>query len=138
MNTTLMSLIIYIAWMLAILAFLGGYRSVLTLTGKKAANGFSPTGDDVSPFSGRLCRAHANCYEFFPLAGGLLLAALATNNMAITDEYAMYLAYARILQSLVHMISTSVVAVYARFTFFLVQIGICIYWIIGFCNLANG
>jgi len=137
MNDTLTSLIIYIAWMLAILMFLGGYRSLLTLTGKKAANGFSPGGDDVSPFSGRLCRAHANCYEFFPLAGGLLLAALATNNTAITNEYALYLVYARVLQSLVHMISTSVVAVYARFTFFLAQVGICIYWIIGFYGLLN-
>ena len=136
MNHTLTSLIIYITWFTAILLVLGLFRSYLTLTGKKAPNSYSPTGTDVSPFSGRLCRAHANCYEFFPIAGGLMLAALATGNTMITEEYAMYLVYARILQSTVHIISTSVIAVYVRFALFLVQVGICAYWVIGFCNLS--
>jgi len=136
MTNTLMSLIIYSSWTLAIVVFLGVFRSYLTLSGQKAANKFSPTGDDVSAFSGRLCRAHANCYEFFPVAGGLLLAALATGNVAITEEYAMYLAYARILQSVVHILSTSVIAVYTRFTFFLVQIVICVIWLLDFYKLS--
>ena len=136
MNNTLMSLIIYISWFSAILLILGLFRSYLTLTGQKAPNSYSPTGTDVSPFSGRLCRAHANCYEFFPIAGGLLLAALATGNTMITEEYAMYLVYARILQSVVHILSTSVIAVYVRFGLFLVQVGICIYWIIAFLKIA--
>jgi uncharacterized MAPEG superfamily protein len=136
MTNTLMSLIIYIGWTLVIVVFLGCYRSYLTLAGQKAANSFSPTGEDVSAFSRRLCRAHANCYEFFPIAGGLLLAALATGNVAITEEYAMYLAYARILQSVVHILSTSVIAVYARFTFFLVQIIICVIWLLAFYKLS--
>ncbi len=138
MTHTLLSLIIYISWTLAIVVFLGLFRSYLTLAGKKAANSFSPTGEDVSAFANRLCRAHANCYEFFPIAGGLLLAALATDNTTITEEFAMYLIYARILQSVVHIISTSILAVYARFGFFLVQLIICIYWIVGFYNVANG
>ena len=136
MNNTLMSLIIYISWFSAILLILGLFRSYLTLTGQKAPNSYSPTGTDVSPFSGRLCRAHANCYEFFPIAGGLLLAALATGNTMITEEYAMYLVYARILQSVVHILSTSVIAVYVRFGLFLVQVGICIYWIIEFLKIT--
>ncbi len=136
MNHTLTSLIIYITWFTAILLVLGLFRSYLTLTGKKAPNSYSPTGTDVSPFSGRLCRAHANCYEFFPIAGGLMLAALATGNTMITEEFALYLVYARILQSTVHIISTSVIAVYVRFALFLVQVGICAYWVISFCNLS--
>ncbi|PHS18913.1 MAG: hypothetical protein COA86_07020 [Kangiella sp.] len=136
MNHTLTSLIIYITWFTAILLVLGLFRSYLTLAGGKAANSFSPTGTEVSPFAERLCRAHANCYEFFPIAGGLMLAALATGNTGITEEFAMYLVHARILQSVVHIISTSVIAVYIRFALFLVQVGICIYWIIGFCNLS--
>ncbi|MGB0496256.1 MAG: MAPEG family protein [Kangiellaceae bacterium] len=136
MSNTLSALILYIAWFLSILLILGLFRSYLTLAGKKAANSFSPTGADVSPFSARLCRAHANCYEFFPIAGGLMLAALATGNTMVTEEFAMYLAYARILQSTVHIISTSLIAVYIRFALFFVQIGISICWIIGFCNLG--
>lgn len=135
MTESLHALIAYISWMLIILVTLGLYRSYLTLIGKHAANKFNPDGSDVSAFSGRLCRAHANCYEFFPIAGGLLLAALATKHTAITDPLATYFLAARILQSVVHITSTSIIAVYARFAFFLVQIGICIIWIMGFVSL---
>ena len=137
MNDTLFALIAYIMWMLAILITLGVYRSFITLSGKKAANSFKPDGSDVSEFSARLCRTHANCYEFFPIAGGLLIAALATNNVAITEPLATYLITARLLQSFIHILSTSVVAVYARFAFFLAQIGICIYWLIKFLTLTT-
>lgn len=132
MNDSLVALIGYSAWILVILTTLGMYRSYLTLSGKRAPNKFSPDGSDVSPFSGRLCRAHANCYEFFPVAGGILLAALATGNSAITDPLALYFLAARVAQSSIHILSTSVIAVYIRFAFFLVQIGICVSWIIGF------
>lgn len=135
MTESLHALIAYISWMLIILISLGLYRSYLTLTGQHAANKYNPDGCDISPFSGRLCRTHANCYEFFPIAGGLLLAALATNNTAITDPLATYFLAARILQSIIHMLSTSIIAVYTRFAFFLVQLGICVMWIIGFISL---
>jgi len=134
MTETQLSLIYYIAWILVLLSILGGLRTYLTLTGKKAANSFSPTGTDVSEFSGRLCRAHANCYEFFPIAGGLLLVALATNQTAITDPLAVYFVVARVLQSVTHLISTSVIAVFARFGFFLVQVVICAKWVIEFIS----
>ncbi len=54
--------------------------------------------------------------------------ALATGNTAIPEGYAMYLVYAHILQSTVHIIPTSVIAVLCSFCAFLVQVGI-------FCNL---
>ncbi|MDQ7048161.1 MAG: MAPEG family protein [Enterobacterales bacterium] len=130
MTDTLLALVYYIAWILALLSILGGLRTYLTLVGKKAVNSFSPAGSDVSEFSGRLCRAHANCYEFFPIAGGLLLIALATGQTAITDPLALYFVIARILQSVTHLLSTSVIAVFIRFGFFLVQIVICVKWVI--------
>ena len=64
-----------------------------------------------------------------------MLAALATGQTAITDEFAMYLVYARVLQSTVHIISTSVFAVYLRFALFLVQVGICVYWMVEFFKI---
>ncbi len=137
MNDSLLTLIAYIAWMLAVLLTLGMYRSYLTLSGQRPANKYRADGSDVSEFSGRLCRAHANCYEFFPIAGGILLAALATGNTEITDSLALYLVAARILQSVTHILSTSIIAVYMRFAFFLVQVGICVTWIMQFASLAN-
>jgi len=134
MTDTLLALVYYIAWILVLLSILGGLRTFLTLSGKKAVNSFSPAGTEVSEFSGRLCRAHANCYEFFPIAGGLLLLALATGQTAITDPLAIYFVIARVLQSVTHLLSTSVIAVFVRFGFFLVQIVICAKWIIDFIS----
>ena len=132
MNHTEVALLGYISLMLVLIFTLASYRSALTLSGKRSANSFSPTGDDVSELSKRLCRAHANCYEAFPMVGGILLFALATNNTAITDPLAMILIGARVLQSFTHLASTSVLAVYLRFAFFVVQLAIVIYWMLLF------
>jgi hypothetical protein len=132
MNPTEIALLGYISLMIVLLFAIGGYRAALSLTGKRAANSFSPAGDDVSDMTKRLCRTHANCYEAFPVIGGILLFALATNNTVITDPLAMLLIGFRVLQSVTHLASTSVFAVYLRFTFFVIQLGIVIYWILLF------
>ncbi len=70
MNPTVTAFIGYIIVMLALLGTLGMLRVGLTLAGKRAPNSFAPDGADVSPFANRLCRAHANSYEGFPIFGG--------------------------------------------------------------------
>jgi hypothetical protein len=49
---------------------------------------------------------------------------------AATDGLALWLLAARIAQSILHLISTSVVAVSARFAAFAVQMAIGVYWIV--------
>ncbi len=66
MSSSASALLGYAAWTLALLGGIAVLRSALTLSGRRAANRFAVSGDDVSPFSGRLCRAHANCYESLP------------------------------------------------------------------------
>lgn len=134
MSPTITALLAYILWMLLLLGMLAGLRTGLTLSGKFKVNSFSPDGADVSAFSNRLCRAHANCYESFPVIGGLLLLALATDTTTITNGLAYIMIAARIGQSCVHLISTSSVAVYVRFTFFLIQVAIAFYWVFKFFN----
>ncbi len=138
MNDTAIALLGYIGLMIVMLAMLAGLRTGLTLGGKKAANSFSPAGDDVSPFSGRLCRAHANTYEFFPVIGGLMLYGLATGQSGITNGLAMIVLGARVLQSLTHIASTSILMVQVRFFFFLVQFVIAIYWLYLFVQPLMG
>jgi len=132
MNASVIAMVVYVSWMILLLGILGSLRAGLTLAGKRAPNSFCPDGSDVSPFSVRLCRTHANCYESFPIIGGLLLLAIATSSTGITDGLAYYLIGARILQSIVHLISTSNLAVQIRFAFFLVQLGIAVYWVLEF------
>ena len=129
MNETVIALIAYIVWMIMILISIISIRSYLVLFGKKPANGFSTMGDDVSPFMQRLCRVHANCYEHFPIFGGLMLMALALNLSQLTNPLAYILIGLRVVQSAVHLISTSILFVYLRLLLFLAQICIACYWI---------
>ncbi len=135
MNPTIAAFLGFVGLTLALLGVLGTMRVGLTLRGIRAPNSFDPGGKDVSPFSERLCRTHANCYESFPYFGGLLLLALATDMTAITDGLAYYFIGARVMQAVIHMASTSNLAVQARFAFFLVQIVIAVLWILQFIKM---
>jgi hypothetical protein len=116
--------------MLVLLSMLAVLRSSLTLSGRRTANSFSPTGDDVSPFSQRLCRAHANCYENLPIFTAIIAVAHFTNQTGVTDPLALWVLGARVAQSTTHLISTSNNAVTVRFGFFLVQFAIEAWWVI--------
>lgn len=129
MNETSITLIAYILWMVILLLSIISIRSYLVLSGNKAANGFSTTGEDVSPFMQRLCRVHGNCYEHFPIFGGLLLLALALDLTHLTNSLAYAFIGLRIAQGLVHMISKRVLFVYLRLGLFLAQLVIACYWI---------
>lgn len=128
MNPTVLALIGYISWFLVLITTITCHRALLTITGARPANSFAPDGLDISPLSGRICRAHANCYESFPYIGGLLILSLLTDMSHLTDSLALFVLIFRILQSSIHIASTSVFAVQIRFGFFTAQLFICIYW----------
>ena len=132
MNATAFALAGYIAWVLVLVAGIAILRITVSLSRHLPVNSFRPDGSDISPFSQRLCRVHANCYESFPFIGGLLLLALATNATDITNSLALIVLSSRITQSLIHLYSTSIVAAQVRFAFFLVQYAIAVYWTIQF------
>lgn len=115
------ALVGFAAWTLLLVLLIGLYRVSLVMTGKRAPNQFDPGGADVGEFSGRLCRAHANCYENLPIFGALIAVALVTGQTAATDGLAMWFLGARIGQSVVHIASTSNMAVNVRFVLFLAQ-----------------
>jgi uncharacterized MAPEG superfamily protein len=125
---TAAALIGFIAWSLALLVLMEALRTRLVLTGRIAANAFTPDNATLSPFMQRLARAHANCLEGLPIFGGLMLAALAMGRAYVTDPLAYVLLGARIVQSLIHLASTSPAAVTVRFCFFAVQMMIAAWW----------
>ncbi len=137
LSNTSIAFLGFIALLLATLLLLAGLRTKLTLNGKKRANDFAPTGEDAGEFSRRLVRVHANMYEFFPVYGGLLLFALATGQTAITNGLALFFLGTRVLQAIVHLASTSIMAVQVRFFFFLVQFFIAIYWVLKFFGILG-
>ncbi|MCF6300793.1 MAG: MAPEG family protein [Proteobacteria bacterium] len=128
MNETALTFIGYIIWMVLLLMTLIGLRAKAVLQGKKASNDFLPDGTDLSPFVARLTRVHANCYEFFPLFGGILLFTMIMGTTQITNGLAYYFLTARILQGVLHLISTNEKAVLLRLVFFVAQMAIVIIW----------
>ena len=132
MTNTGLALLGYISWTLLLLIVLAVYRTVLVQTKKASTLKFSPDGRDIEGFGERLTRAQANCAESFVFIGGALLYSLATNNMVITDGLALVVLAARIVQSSIHMVSTSDMAIQIRFAFFVTQVVLVIFWIYRF------
>lgn len=130
MNPTLISLTGFVAWSLFLLVLMEVLRSKLVLAKAVAANGFTPDNANLSPFMQRLARAHANCVEGLPIFGGLMLIAVVAGKSAVTDPLAYVFLSARILQSVFHLSSLSLLAVNLRFSAFAVQIGIGVYWVV--------
>ncbi|RLA20463.1 MAG: MAPEG family protein [Gammaproteobacteria bacterium] len=124
MNPTLFALAGFAGWTLLLtftLLNMRGYYAFLSKD-KIALNDFSPDGKDVQGFGQRLTRAHLNCLEMLPSFAALVLVAGLTEQLAIMDATAMYILYARITQSTVHMISTSLAAVLLRATCWVIQL----------------
>lgn len=138
MNHTIFALLGYITWILILLVWLATYRTLLVAKKEQSVNGFKPDGSDSPAFGERITRAQSNCVESFAFIGGLMLLALATDSAVITNGLALLLLAARLGQSTTHLLSTSVLAVQIRFAFFLVQIGICLYWLVLFVLKSIG
>jgi uncharacterized MAPEG superfamily protein len=135
MTPTLAALAGFIAWALLLLIIMEVIRTKLVLTGAVPANAFTPDNATLSPFMQRLARAHANCIEGLPIFGGLMIVAVAAGKSGVTDPLALILLGARIVQSLIHLVSVSPAAVTARFAAFSVQLVIAAYW--SFALLAS-
>ena len=127
-SPTIIAFVGLIAWAMFLLVLMEAIRSKMVLTREVPANGFNPENSNLSPFMQRLARAHANCVEGIPLFGGLMLAAVVTSSTEVTDQLAYVFLGARVIQSVIHLVSLSPIAVTMRFSAFAVQMGIGLYW----------
>ncbi|MEO7940302.1 MAG: MAPEG family protein [Burkholderiaceae bacterium] len=127
-SATVIALTGFIVWALALLVLMEILRARMVLAGEVPANGFDPENSNLSPFMQRLARAHANCVEGLPIFGGLMLVALVTGRAGLTDPLAYAFLLARVLQSSIHLVSLSRLAVTLRFSAFAVQMAIACVW----------
>lgn len=130
MGATATALTGFALWYVLLSVAMGLYRGKYMLVGRKPANTFATDGSDLDALGRRLTRARDNCYETLPLFVALALAAFMAGRLDITDGLAMWVLYARIAQSLVHIASTSVPAVMARANLFFLQMIIYLVWAI--------
>lgn len=127
MNNTGFALVGLAAWAIALTFLLVVVRSMALRDGR-AMNAFDPAGKDMTGFGYRATRALGNTLENLAILASLLLYALVTEQTAVTEGLACWVLYARIGQSVVHMISTSVPFVMIRATLFGAQMVIGLIW----------
>nr|WP_232369198.1 MAPEG family protein [Leptospira abararensis] len=110
-------------WTLGLGVFLTSFRSIQVLLGKKKSNEFPAGIQHGSDFNWRLNRAHINSLENLPI---FLTVVFLTSSFGMIDSFVnqagVVILGARVLQSLTHLTSTSVLAVNVRFTFYMIQI----------------
>jgi len=113
-------------WTLVLVLSVATFRIVSDFVLKRgiALNIFKPDGSDVPGFGQRLTRAHLNCLEVLPVFAATVLIAAVADQMSLLEPTVIYILYARVAQSIVHVISTSLIAVLVRGAFFVVQLAL--------------
>jgi uncharacterized MAPEG superfamily protein len=125
---TLVALVGFAAWYVLLSLVLGIYRVGLVFGGRKRANTFAVDGSDLAGIGHRLTRARDNCYETLPVFAVLAIVASLAGKTHVTDPLALWVLFARVGQSVTHVISTSVPAVIIRANLFFVQVLIYAWW----------
>jgi uncharacterized MAPEG superfamily protein len=118
----------YVLWMVALTLLYVGHRIPLALLGKQRADHWTrgqPNSDNG--FQIRASHAHANTVENFPVFAAVVCIAALMQKSATVDAVACYILYARLAQSVVHLIGTSFILVSLRATFFVVQLALIVY-----------
>lgn len=125
---SLLAILIFGTWTLALVSAIALLRWHAVSRLGFRINKFRVSGEDVSPFSERLCRAHANCYENIGLFTAIVGVAVATGQAHITGPLALWCVAARLAQSTTHLCSTRSRWVLVRFSFMVVQVVIVWTW----------
>ncbi len=128
MSSTATALIGFAGWYALLTVAMALYRGRLVLAGR-AANSFATDGHDLEGLGRRLTRARDNCFETLPLFAAIALGASISGRLDVTDSLALVVLLLRIGQSTVHVISTSVPAVWLRANLFFAQMLIYLWWI---------
>lgn len=118
-----LTLILFTLWTLGLGITLITYRSVQVLLGKKKSNEFPAGVQHGTDFNWRLNRAHLNSLENLPL---FVAVVFLTVSLGKVDSFVNQAGYvilgARVTQSLIHLVSSDVMFVNIRFTFYMIQI----------------
>jgi uncharacterized MAPEG superfamily protein len=120
----------YALWMYVLLLGIVVVRFRATQRGLSVTK-FTPTGGELDAIGGRVCRAHANCYENFGPLLAIVLAAYVTGQGAELNTLAYGFLLLRMAQSVTHIFSGTPKMMGVRGLFFMAQVGIQVYWIFG-------
>lgn len=132
MDVSILSLLGFVAWSLALLAVGIFYRAAMVFSFTKKADAWT-RGRDAGdpPVFKRVSDAYLNCLEMLPMFAAVILAAAFTDNLVVTNGLAMIFLAARVLQSVAHVISVHHLMIFfVRFPMFMVQVVLLIWWLL--------
>jgi uncharacterized MAPEG superfamily protein len=122
------ALIAYALWAVALVLALAIARTTMVLRGRAKANSFTAGVPHGSDAYWRLNRAHLNTLENLPIFAAIVLCGWVIGmEGAMFNRLAVIVVIARIVQSLIHIVSGSATAVTFRFAVFAVQLA-CEIW----------
>ena len=125
------AVLLYAAWTLLLpLIYAGTIRVPSIAAGRKRADHWErgKPGDDP-PVLARAKNAHLNCTENFPVFATIVVVAALVGKIAVADALAAYVLFARVAQSIVHMLGTSLPLIALRGLFYFVQVAL-MFWMI--------
>jgi len=134
MSSTMIALLGFAAWTILLVLIVLLYRTAVVFMGKLPANSWPrggplPAGEPA--LMARLRDAHQNCIEGLPIFAAIVLVATAMGKLAVTEPVALFVLYARLAQSVTHMIGTTHWLVFIRASFFSVQLALYAWMIWG-------
>lgn len=117
-------------WTLFLVFVSVNWRVVEVLRGKSINSWGRDDGIAVPEIVKRMQHAHLNCLENLPIFAVLVFAAYFTSKNLAVDGLAVYVLYARVAQSTVHLLGTSPGLVFIRATFYVLQVLMffCMFW----------
>ncbi|MBY8965458.1 MAPEG family protein [Algiphilus sp. NNCM1] len=124
MTPSLTAVALFAGWALLLVFIPVGYRVVAVLTKGKAANSWTRGHQQESEpgLVERAGHAHLNTLENLPVFAALVLAGVASGQGAAIDALAPWVLYARMAQSVVHLIGVNHWLVLVRAGFFAAQL----------------
>jgi len=131
------AVLLYAAWMLLLPIVYAGYRVPMIAAGRRRAHHWErgkPTDDPA--LLARAKNAHLNCVENFPAFAAVVCIGALLGKSAPIDALAAYVFYARIAQSVAHLIGTSMPLILVRGTFYTIQVVLILYMIGGVAALS--
>ena len=103
--TPITSLLLFAAWTLLIMFIAVNWRVFEILRGVPANSWTRGSAKPAPAWVTRFEHAHMNCLESLPVFAVIVLAAFATEKLEVIAPYCAIVLYARLAQSIVHMIS---------------------------------
>ena len=132
--TAIDALLAYASWTLLLIAAVFLYRGLRFMQGTPINHwprGAKPSDD--APLIKRIEDAHANCLENLPIFAIIVLAAAALNKSELMVPFAAWVFYARVGQSVAHLLGVSKALVFVRANFWVIQLGLMFYMLYLLC-----